>query len=305
MQLQWLSCDKIDPDKWNNCLQQADNSLIYAHTDFLHAMAPGWEGLVADDYTLIFAATRRRKYGITYLCQPAFAQQGGIFGKKETILQMQEALLLAVTKKYKFAEIYLNYLQTFLGNHTSLRSNFVLPLGTGYNTISQQFKTDLRKNLKRAEKFNLIYQTGEDASEALHFYQTQYGAQLGYTTEDWKAFGRLCEKWMIEGKAIVRKVVLPKTNGEELLSIALFLQDEKRLYNVASTTLPNGRMMEANHVLMNELIKEFAEEPLTLDFEGSDLPGVAKFYLKFNPVNEPYAFWKYNRLPQPLRWLKR
>ncbi|MCU0376520.1 MAG: hypothetical protein MUF24_14530 [Chitinophagaceae bacterium] len=305
MRLQWLSCDNVDPDKWNKCLQQADNSLIYAHTDFLNAMSPGWEGLVADDYTLILPATRRSKYGITYLCQPAFAQQLGIFGKQEAILQQQDAMLQAVQEKYKFAEVYLNYLQTSLGRYTALRNNYVLTLGKAFDVISENFKTDLRKNLKRAEKFNLTYAAGHDATEAIGYYQTQYGAQLGYTATAWKAFCNICEKWINEGKAIVRKVVLPKTKGEELLSIALFLKDEKRLYNVASTTLPNGRMMEANHVLLNELIREYAQQPLQLDFEGSDLPGVAKFYQKFNPVNEPYAYWKINRLPYPLRWFKK
>ena len=303
--MQWLSNGEIDDQKWNKCLQDADNSLIYAHTDFLNAMAPDWEGLVVDDYSLIFPVTRHRKYGISYLCQPAFAQQLGIFGKKETIQQKQEAMLMAVAKRYKFAELYLNYMQTSFFPNGGLNSNFVLPLGKGYEAISENYKTDLRKNLKRAEKFNLAYLKGYDVTKAITFYRIQYGKQLGYTNEDWKAFSELCQKWYSQDKAMVRKVVLPKTNGEELLSIALFLKDEKRLYNIASTTLPNGRMMESNHVLMNELIREFAGQPLTLDFEGSDLPGVAKFYLKFNPQNEPYTFWKINKLPYPIRWLKR
>lgn len=242
--MQWLSNDAVDYHKWNKCLQEADNSLIYAHTDFLNAMAPGWEGLVVDDYSLIFPVSRRRKYGISYLCQPAFAQQLGIFGKKETIQQKQEELLKAVAKRYNFIELYLNYLQTSFLPNGSLYSNFILPLGTGFEAISNNYKNDLRKNLKRAEKFNLIYLEGHDAFEAIYFYRTHYGEKLGYTNKEWKAFTNLCEKWIDEGKSIIRKVILPKTNGEEVLSIALFLKDEKRLYNIASTTLPNGRMMD-------------------------------------------------------------
>jgi hypothetical protein len=83
------------------------------------------------------------------------------------------------------------------------------------------------------------------------------------------------------------------------------LKDEKRIYNIASSTLPKGRTLEANHYLFDRLIHEFAGQNLILDFEGSDLPGVARFYEKFGSANQPYFFWKSNRLPAVLRWWKR
>ncbi|MCU0387633.1 MAG: hypothetical protein MUE71_03400 [Chitinophagaceae bacterium] len=89
------------------------------------------------------------------------------------------------------------------------------------------------------------------------------------------------------------------------MAIGLFLKDDRRLYNIASTTLPNGRTLEANHFLFDQLICEFSGQNILLDFEGSDLPGVARFYQKFSPENRPYFFWKSNRLPAVLRWWKR
>jgi hypothetical protein len=63
--------------------------------------------------------------------------------------------------------------------------------------------------------------------------------------------------------------------------------------------------MEANHFLFDQLIREFAGQDLILDFEGSDLPGVARFYQKFGPQNQPFSFWKSNRLPAVMRWWKK
>jgi hypothetical protein len=43
---------------------------------------------------------------------------------------------------------------------------------------------------------------------------------------------------------------------------------------------------------------------MILDFEGSDHPGIAHFYANFGGIDQPYFFYRRNRLPWPIRWLK-
>ena len=100
---------------------------------------------------------------------------------------------------------------------------------------------------------------------------------------------------------LIRKVDLP---GSGLLAIILLLKDSGRLYNIMSTTFPEGRRMEANHFLFEQLIREFANNRLILDFEGSDIEGIARFYQKFGAVNEPYFYLRYNNLAWPIKYLK-
>jgi hypothetical protein len=101
---------------------------------------------------------------------------------------------------------------------------------------------------------------------------------------------------------LTRKVELP---GSGILAIALLLQDSGRLYNIMSTTLPEGRRLEANHFLFEQLIREFANSDLILDFEGSDIAGIANFYKKFGAVSEPYFFVRFNNLPWPIKHFKK
>jgi len=77
-----------------------------------------------------------------------------------------------------------------------------------------------------------------------------------------------------------------------------------RMHLLQSTVLPAGRQTEANHALLDHLIREFAGKPLILDFEGSDLPGIAHFYRNFGASDQPYFFYRLNRLPWPLRLFK-
>jgi hypothetical protein len=42
-----------------------------------------------------------------------------------------------------------------------------------------------------------------------------------------------------------------------------------------------------------------------LDFEGSDIPGIADFYKGFGGLDEPYYFCKWNQLPWFYRIFKK
>ena len=56
-------------------------------------------------------------------------------------------------------------------------------------------------------------------------------------------------------------------------------------------------------LLKNQLEKGQFE--IEEDFEGSMIPGVARFYAGFGANPETYFQLKFNRLPLPLRWIKR
>ena len=294
----------IDKAKWNALISASPNGLIYAHTDFLDAMSPGWNALIAGDYAAVMPLTWRKKMGIKYLCQPAFCQQLGVFSGELIQPPLVEAFMHSAVLHFRLIEIFLN--ET---NHTdSVRSqatNYVLSLRKPYQVLHNAYRRDLLNNLKRSEKFPLEYIASDNADHAIEQYRMMYGKRLDYRNRDFDSFRLLCQKWIHEGKCLVREVQLQDRLITQPLAIGLFLKDQKRLYNIASTTLPNGRTLEANHFLFDRLIREFAGQDLLLDFEGSDLPGVARFYQKFQPVNRPFFFWKNNRLPALLRMWKR
>jgi hypothetical protein len=150
--------------------------------------------------------------------------------------------------------------------------------------------------LQRSKKFNLQYSVSNDIGNAVQQFKSLYAERTPHVTDkNYQQLTQLANNLLEEKNAFVREVRLPTNN--QLLACGLFFKDEKKIYNIASSTLPDGRTMEANHFLFDELIKEFAGQPLILDFEGSDLPGVERFYKKFGSILEPYYFIKWNHLP--------
>jgi len=57
--------------------------------------------------------------------------------------------------------------------------------------------------------------------------------------------------------------------------------------------------------LIDAFIKDNADKPLILDFEGSDIRNLAFFYSGFGAKDEQYPFLKINKLPFYLKWLKK
>jgi hypothetical protein len=299
--IRYLRRQQLDIARWDACIDRSRNGLIYGRSWYLDAMADGqWDGLVLNDYDAVMPLCWRRKAGIRYLYQPPFTQQTGIFSPQIITPPQVAAFLETVQTHFRFAEIFLNF-----GNlHHSLtrHANFILPLDAPYATLAGNYKGDLVRNLRLAERSRLTYSPGPGLDPVLDGYRHEYAARTPHVLpSDYTHFGDLCHFLQANDQVILRAVT--SLEGK-IVATALLLRDRFRLYLLQSTTFPEGRRLEANHYLLDRLVREWAGSGLILDFEGSDLPGVAHFYKNFGGIDQPYYFYRYNRLPWPLRSIK-
>lgn len=294
-----LAAHEIDRLKWDACVSNAENGLIYSRYDYLNHMCDQWHGMVIDDYSAVMALPWRKKFGIRYIYQPSFIQQLGIIGsdiKAEDVIRTIQSFA-------NYGDILFNYSNTnvaFL--NPKKRVNLVIDLYAGYYIISSHYKKDLAANLRKAEKEGLLISNDNDLQLAISMYKDLYQKRIrNLSDNDYTNFQSLCTVLEKDGMCFTRKV---QNEKGVLLAIGLFLKDEKRIYNLMNTTTDEGRSKEANHFLLDEVIKEFSGTELLFDFEGSDLPGVKSFYEKFGAVNQPYFYYHYNKLPKLLRLIK-
>ncbi len=306
MEIKFFPYKEIDKIKWDNCIINAANSLIYAHSFYLdNCTEHNWDALVLNDYEAIMPITYRKKYGITYLYQPYFLQQAGIFSTKKITEQLVNFFILEIEKRFQFAEINLNYSNALSSNKNIKcieRNNFILPLNSNYKNISAKFNSNFIRNIKQANKHGFTYQKVEAADELIDMYKKLYGTRFEKVKKsDYDALKINCKTLLASNNLILRKVTI---KGKIHAAIIL-LKDSKRLYNIAPSVTEVGRKLSANHFLYNRVIEEFAEQDLILDFEGSDLKGVANFYQSMNPINEKYISIKYNNLPKLVKLFKK
>jgi Acetyltransferase (GNAT) domain len=306
MEIQYIPYKEIDKNKWDACIMNATNSLIYVHSFYLdNCSNHTWDALVLGNYETVMPITHRKKYGITYLYQPYFLQQAGIFSAKKIDAQIVHLFFSEIQSRFKFAEINLNYANALSTNKKvkcTERNNFILPLNNTYKNISAKFNSNFIRNIKQASKHGFSYEKAEAADELVDLYKKLYGARFeAVKKSDYDALKINCKALLANNSLILRKVTI---DGKILAAIIL-LTDAKRLYNIAPSVTDEGRKLSANHFLYNSIIEEFAGQDLILDFEGSDLKGVANFYQSMNPINEKYISIKYNNLPKLVKLFKK
>lgn len=298
-QIRYIRRDELEITKWDQCIESSSNGLLYAQSTFLDHISKGWDALILGDYDTVMPLTWKRKLGIRYLYQPPFAAQTGIFGKDHASIATTTAFLDVAKSHFAFAEIFVNYGNASMGGVAS--PNFVLSMNKSYEQTRKEYSDGLVKSLKVANKGDFDYVKGADYAGAVSAYKSQYGAKLPHiTTHDYDQFIALCSVMNKTGNVVAREL-----RAETLLASIVMLKDKNRLYNIISTVSPEGRRRGANHFLFDALIREYSEQSLTLDFEGSSLAGVAAFFRSFGAFDQPRYYVRYNHLPWPVRLLKR
>ncbi len=303
--IQIIPSNKVDAAKWDACVRNSPNGVIYALSVYLNYMADNWSGAVLGDYEAVFPIPWRKKMGIRYTYDVPFVQQLGWFAKtNQHNARLQTLFLNQLFRFVRYGSYSFNYANSSPIAGATLCNNYILNLSPQNNSIVENYNADAVGNLKKAGRFNLRYQpcTIEDAIDA---YILAYQQRFKHTNDkDYHNFTTLCKILHGQQHAFARMVVDDK-NGA-VFSAAVFLNDGQRLYNIMNTTLAEGRQKSANHFLLDNVFKEYAASGLVFDFEGSDVDGIKQFYQKFGAINQPYQrLGKFNRLPFPLNILKR
>jgi hypothetical protein len=302
-QIQILPSHKIDPLKWNNCVEKSSNSLIYADFFFLTSQCDQWSGLIIDDYKTILPLPWRKKWGIRYLYAPAFIQQLGFFGHLSN-LPITE-IINSIIEFAKFGDLFFNYQNRELLTKIeySEKTNYILDLKNSYPKIYSDYSHDLIKNLQKSEKHPLKYVYDVTIEVAIQQFQLQYQNRFPHLNlNTFQGLTTTCLALAKRNQCIVRSAYSDSTN--EVLSIALLLKDNKRLYLLLNTTNKIGRSFAANHYLLDQIIQEFCEEEILLDFEGSEHNGIKEFYEAFHPKNQPYFHYRLNKLPFLINFIR-
>ena len=300
--IRYLRHEDIDPDKWDACVRNASNGLIYGYSFYLDHMADHWDGLVLGDYEAVLALPWRKKYGIHYLYQPAFTVSSGVYGNnlsKEIIDQF----IHAIPAKFKLVEINLNA-KNILDEPSAfpkLLVNYTLQLQLPYEQIYRNYRQHLKRNIKRATDAGCVVKTDIPVRDVITLTNLYLGSVITIQERDLLKFEELYELLHEQGLAITYGVF---SSGDELLASCVFFFSNDRAYYILVGNHPFGKTVGASHYLIDRFIADHAGENLVLDFEGSDIKSLAFFYESFGAKIEYIPVIRINRLPWYARLFK-
>lgn len=299
----YLPNEKIDRIKWDKCIKTASNGLIYASSVYLDKMSGHWDAIVLNDYETVMPLTWKRKFGIHYLYQPPFTPCLGVFGNKLNAATI-ELFLHSIPSKFRYWDISINS-----GNFFSLttfnmhqRVNYILDLGRPYDELAALYRENITRNIKKSNLAGLAVIKDIEPAGIIALAREQALQFSRLTRDDFDRFLELFTSLKKTGQAVSYGVLSPTG---QLMASAIFFFFRNRSCYILVGNHPNGKTLGASHALIDTFIRDYAGQPMILDFEGSDFSGLAFFYSSFGATEERYAAIRVNKLPRILKWLKK
>ena len=278
-------------EKWDSCIEQSDSRLVYAQSWYLDIVSPQWSGLVGDDYMAVMPLPTKKKYGIPYFYQPPFTQQLGLF---DTSKVHNDSIIDEFIRKIPFRPYRLHINGCRRPQHNGIEQlNYTLYLGRKYDDISSRFDTNTLRNINKAHKSGVIVERYDSANIvksdiADKFIEFYLSTPKPYEVPDIDVFTKLIREAYARGRMIFYFAHIDEV---PIAALAL-LWSGKRMIYLCPISSEYGKQCSAMFLIVNQIIVDYQDTGTTLDFEGSRIEGIARFYRGFGAKLEPYFLIK-------------
>ncbi len=232
---------QIDKKKWDKCISNSKENIIYAFSWYLDSVSPFWEAFVLEDknqnYVAVMPLPVKKKYGISFLQVPLFAQQLGIFSTQKLSSLDFKAFLILLQKRFKlvsnypfnttnyedfkneFEEVFyqkLNFnLKKFKTYHLSLQQN--------YSKIRQNYKRDTKYRINQVQRQNFKIIESNDIDLLYDFFEESVLLENGISNQAKPILKNLFNILKEKGLAELAYI---QNNKSEILSGVLFVKSE-------------------------------------------------------------------------------
>jgi len=279
-----LNNDKIDKRKWDERITHSSFPSIYALSWYLDTVSPNWEALISDDYEYVFPLTVKKKWkSVKYIGVPNFCQQLGLF----SIHPIDESALLqfldAIPKTYIRKDIPLNHSNPMIES-LKKRDNFILNVSS-ISEVRAKYSSQTKRNLKKGKNNHLTVKRDVDFQQLIELFKDTKGKTIQKV--DYSILENLCKA--CSAYSILHTYAI--YDESELISGALFFEFNKRWYMMLLASSAKGKDLLAATVLIDHALERISERKMTLDFEGSSIPSLARFYKGFGGMNEAYHIY--------------
>lgn len=295
MSFKRIKSSEINPEKWMSCINKMDSHSLYAQMWFLDLVClNGWNALVWDDYRVVFPMPMAGKLGYSFLDNPNLLQQIDLYGdiKKED----RKELRTYIQKEFQYIVLSTS---SPLFNENEEKINLVL--NTNVYLDSKPSST-LRNNLKKANKNKLELVSDNSLTKGLIFLKEHFHL-TGHipNSKEWAFYESIMNECHKNGKGqfqFVMKEGIP-------IQFSFWIVEQNTAYYLLNISNPEGRKCGASHFAIHQFIENNKNQVDLIDFEGSSIEGVKRFYKSFGAIEEIYYVFKENRLPFYLKWFKK
>lgn len=301
-EIKYLQQAEINKIKWDRCISRSFNGIIYAYSWYLDIVSENWEALVLGDYEVVMPLTVKSKFNLNYIVQPVYSQQLGVFSTKKLNYKTVETFLNSIPKKFKFIDVKLNKYNSI--KETSIQNSeqvtYELDLIKSYEKTFARYSKNTKRNIKKAQNKNVSVIKGLGVNELVEFKKSVQKKPI--PDRFYAAIRRIISFSILHR---IGEIYGAYDDRNNLCAAALFLGSHNKAIYLFAASSEYGIENSAMFLLVDHYIKKNSEKNLTLDFEGSMIEGIARFYRGFGAKECKYLNIRMNNLPWPLKYLKK
>lgn len=309
MKLIHLKHNEIDKIKWENCILNAFNGNLYAFAWYLDIVCPNWEALVSENYEVVIPLTVKTKMTLKMMQQPLFAQQLGVFTNNAINLVNIDDYIRQIIGMFSYCNFYVNkhnILKDFIAHKVNVVSkvNYELDLIYSYDYLSSKYHTNTKRNIAKARQNDLTLKINDITAQTfVEFIRKNVGFKVGHLKK--RDYQKMLQIINFAEKYKFGQSYCVYDKRKRLISVAYFIFSHNKIYYLFAANSTVGKEKRAMFFLMDEFIRKYSEKNVILDFEGSMIPGLARYYEGFGAVAGKYQQIISNQLPFYIRWIKR
>jgi hypothetical protein len=266
-------------------------------------VCPGWDALVEDDYKSVMPLPHAEKYGFTYTFPPHFTQQLGVFSTTKLNQEKVDSFLAQLPERFKYIEMNLNTMNRAKPGTFQTRQlvTHLLDLIPSYKHLQSNYSSQAKRNLKKAQSGTLYISDTTHPKKVIELFKANRGKQHKQPDSYYDTLLKLMLTCIKRNSGQAWGVY---TKEKELCAGAFLIGSNKRVIFLFSGANEKAYELQAMTFLVDRFIKDNSQREVTLDFEGSLDPDVARFYKGFGSKEVHFIQIRKNTLPYPVKWLK-
>lgn len=299
--LKLLQRKEIDLGKWDDLIAHSTTETIYPYSWYLDAVSEKWSALVVDDYRFVMPVVWKKKAGMKYIYQPFYTQQLGVFSREYVEPDLIRQMLKILYRKYRFGGMNFN-VKNLVGEEKPFtvedKSNYILSLDRDYESHFASFNTNTKRNIRKASEFEDQLERNIPVGELVRLKREN--DVIKRSNEDYRWLEQVFETIIQRDAGKIYGI----RSGNEIIAATCFVFSKTRAIYLLSASSHTGKERRGMFRIIDTFIKDYSGSGLILDFEGSNIPSVARFFGGFGAQAELYQNVSFNRLPATLTKLK-
>jgi len=292
LNIKYLKHSQINFRQWDDAINKSYNSYVYALSSYLNIVTGGkWDALVTDKYEYVMPLPVKKKFFLKVSLHPLFSQQLGVFSSHKITPEIVKQFISAIPKNIKYLELKFNkYNDLSLVDfaETKENTNYELDLILPYDKLMANFSTNTKRNIKKALSNGL--EAGLiDSKTFFNFFKYYFGRQFRgvLSKKDFATFSKLTD-YTSYAQNFKNFFLGVGNEKKQLIAAAYFVSYKGKIYYIDGVSSPEGKEKSAMFLLFNYLIEKYSNSNIILDFEGSNIDSVARFYKGFGAMKTTY-----------------